>query len=156
MRRLTGMLMAQPFLEACKPETEFRPPPNPDKGTAVRYEIFGAGALFPCVCLAGQTRLVALTPCVPLSREAGEGEGAPPCAPTPLLIRVQPSGTESLKQTRFFALTPCVPLARRASEGEHAAPLSHLVGEGLGVRAKKCALPTRLVWFRPYGDKSLR
>jgi|YNPMSStandDraft_1061717.scaffolds.fasta_scaffold109733_2 hypothetical protein len=34
--------------------------------------------------VAGQTRFVALTPCIPLARLAGEGEGAPPCAPTPL------------------------------------------------------------------------
>jgi hypothetical protein len=41
----------------------------------------------------------------------------------------------------LFALTPCVPLSRRAGEGERAAPLSHAVGEGLGVRAKQRALP---------------
>jgi hypothetical protein len=42
----------------------------------------------------------------------------------------------------LFALTPCVPLARRAGEGElqgalpcAPTPLSHSVGEGLGVRA---------------------
>ena len=40
----------------------------------------------------------------------------------------------------YFALTPCVPLSRLAGEGERAAvrpytPLSHSVGEGLGVRA---------------------
>ena len=33
---------------------------------------------------------------------------------------------------------PC-PLSRKAGEGERAAPLSHAVGEGLGVRAKKRA-----------------
>jgi hypothetical protein len=32
----------------------------------------------------GQARFFALTPRAPLSRLAGEGEGAPPCAPTPL------------------------------------------------------------------------
>ena len=42
-------------------------------------------------------------------------------------------------QARLFALTPCVPLSRGAGEGERAAPLSHAVGEGLGVRAKKSA-----------------
>ena len=41
----------------------------------------------------------------------------------------------------LFALTPCVSLSRRAGEGERAAPLSHIVGEGLGVRAEKRALP---------------
>ena len=41
----------------------------------------------------------------------------------------------------LFALTPCVPLSRRAGEGERAAPLSHAVGEGLGVRAEKRARP---------------
>jgi hypothetical protein len=42
----------------------------------------------------------------------------------------------------LFALTPCIPLARRAGEGElqgalpcAPTPLSHSVGEGLGVRA---------------------
>jgi hypothetical protein len=42
----------------------------------------------------------------------------------------------------LFALTPCVPLARRAGKGElqgalpcAPTPLSHSVGEGLGVRA---------------------
>jgi hypothetical protein len=44
----------------------------------------------------------------------------------------------------YFALTPCVPLSREAGEGEPQGappftptPLSHAVGEGLGVRAKK-------------------
>jgi hypothetical protein len=43
----------------------------------------------------------------------------------------------------YFALTPCVPLSREAGEGEPQGappftptPLSHAVGEGLGVRAK--------------------
>ena len=43
-------------------------------------------------------------------------------------------------QARLVALTPCVPLSRGAGEGERAAPLSHAVGEGLGVRAKKARL----------------
>ena len=38
-------------------------------------------------------------------------------------------------QARLFVLTPFVPLSRGAGEGERAAPLSHAVGEGLGVRA---------------------
>ena len=41
----------------------------------------------------------------------------------------------------LFALTPCVSLSRRAGEGERAAPLSHIVGEGLGVRAEMRARP---------------
>ena len=51
------------------------------------------------------------------------------------LIRVHRFG-----QARLFALTPFVPLSRGAGEGERAAPLSHAVGEGLGVRAKKARL----------------
>jgi len=43
-------------------------------------------------------------------------------------------------QVRLLALTPFVPLSRGAGEGERAAPLSHAVGEGLGVRAKKACL----------------
>jgi hypothetical protein len=170
----------------------------------------------------------ALTPCVPLSREAGEGEpqGAPPCAPTPLLkgvgffsgvlahgvaeqgisasmrarrsrsqhalrwergrparnpdharkkptplsytplppcgrgaggelIGVHRFGTESLRQGRFsprgreqagapFCPHPLCPPLPRGGRGGTAGrtavrptPLSHAVGEGLGVRAKK-------------------
>ena len=72
--------------------------------------------------------LFALTPCVPLSRRAGErelqgalpcaptflfhaGEGAPPCAPTPLAHAGE-------------GAPPCAPTF-----------LSHALGEGLGVRA---------------------
>ena len=89
--------------------------------------------------------LFALTPCVPLSRRAGEGElqGAPPCAPTPLShsvgeglgVRAKQRALPANSEPKRCALTPCVPLSRRAGEGERAAPLSHAVGEGLGVRA---------------------
>ena len=83
-----------------------------------------------------------------------------PPTPCPLLIRVQRFGKESLRQGRFFpahargqarsfALTPCVPLSRRRERGNALqgappcapTPLSHAVGEGLGVRAKKRARP---------------
>ena len=78
-----------------------------------------------------------------------------PPTPCPLLIRVQRFGKESLRQGRFFpahargqarsfALTPCVPLSREAGVGEPQGappcaptPLSHTVGEGLGVRANR-------------------
>ena len=62
----------------------------------------------------------------------------------------------------LIALAPCVPLSRRAGEGERQGeppfahtPLSHPVGEGLGVRATKKRThparsePTRLVLRRP-------
>jgi FAD/FMN-containing dehydrogenase len=45
---------------------------------------------------------------------------------------------------RLVALTPCVPLSRESGEGERAAPLSHAVGEGLGVRAIHSASATLL------------
>jgi hypothetical protein len=45
---------------------------------------------------------------------------------------------------RLLALTPCVPLSRESGEGERAAPLSHAVGEGLGVRAIHSASATLL------------
>ena len=63
----------------------------------------------------------ALTPCVPLSREAGEGgnlwQGEPPFTPTPLF---REAGEEEPQ-----GAPPCAPT-----------PLSHAVGEGLGVRTK--------------------
>ena len=61
-------------------------------------------------------RLFALTPCVPLSREAGEGEtqGAPPFTPTPLFREAGEGETQGAP--------PFTPT-----------PLSHPVGEGLGV-----------------------
>ena len=45
-----------------------------DKGTTVRYEVFEAGAVFPSASVNRQALRVALTPCVPLSRGAGEGD----------------------------------------------------------------------------------
>ena len=72
-------------------------PEGADKGTAARYRSFGADAIF--------------------------------------------LGAAAVKRTRSFALTSCVPLSREAGEGERAAPLSHQVGEGLGVRATKNAHP---------------
>ena len=44
------------------------------KGTTVRHEVFEAGAIFPRAGVNGQARCVALTPFVPLSRGAGEGD----------------------------------------------------------------------------------
>ena len=49
---------------------------KPDKGTTVRHRISATGAVFPSASVNGQACLVALTPFVPLSREAGEGERA--------------------------------------------------------------------------------
>ena len=79
-------------------------------------------------------------------------------------MRVQLLGKESLGQARFFpsrcvngqvrlsALTPFVPLSREAGEGERTAPLSHAVGEGLGVRAKKTkGLYPYPLWQRGWG-----
>ena len=45
-----------------------------DKGTSVRHRIAAAGAISPSGCVSRQARLFALTPFVPLSREAGEGD----------------------------------------------------------------------------------
>ena len=84
----------------------------------------------------------ALTPCVPLSREAGEGgnlwQGEPPFTPTPLF---REAGEEEPQGAPPCAPTP---LFREAGEGETQGappftptPLSHPVGEGLGVRATK-------------------
>jgi hypothetical protein len=36
-----------------------------------------------------------------------------------------------------ISLTPLAPLSRTRARGERAAPLSHCVGEGLGVRANQ-------------------
>ena len=41
--------------------------------TAARYGISEAGTVSPSVSVNGQARPFALTPCVPLSRKAGEG-----------------------------------------------------------------------------------
>ena len=45
-----------------------------DKGTMVRHKVFEAGAIFSSASVNGWARLFALTPFVPLSREAGEGD----------------------------------------------------------------------------------
>ena len=55
-------------------------PAGADKGTTVRHGISAAGAVFPSASVNRQARRVALTPFVPLSREAGEGERAAPLA----------------------------------------------------------------------------
>ena len=84
--------------------------------------------------------LIALTPFVPLSRRAGEGERAAPLSHAVgegLGVRGEKRARPANSEPERCALTPCVPLSRRAGEGERAAPLSHAVGEGLGVRAKK-------------------
>jgi hypothetical protein len=61
------------------------------------------------------------------------------------LIRVQPSDTKSLEQARLFVPHPPCPPLPQAGEGGSAAPLSHSVGEGLGVRATKSAYPSSTV-----------
>jgi hypothetical protein len=45
-----------------------------DKGTTAWHGISAAGAVFPSASVNGQARCIALTPFVPLSREAGEAE----------------------------------------------------------------------------------
>ena len=52
------------------------PCPLPDKGTTAWHGISAAGAVFPSASVNGQARCIALTPFVPLSRLAGEGERA--------------------------------------------------------------------------------
>jgi hypothetical protein len=47
-----------------------------DKGTTAWHGISAAGAVFPSASVNGQARCIALTPFVPLSRLAGEGERA--------------------------------------------------------------------------------
>ena len=77
----------------------------------------------------------ALTPCVPLSREAGEGEpqGAPPFTPTPLF---REAGEEETQGAPPFTPTP---LFREAGEGEP---------QG----APPCALhPSPTQWKRGWG-----
>jgi hypothetical protein len=54
--------------------TAVRPYTPPDKGTTVRHEVFEAGAIFSSASVNGWARLFALTPFVPLSRLAGEGD----------------------------------------------------------------------------------
>jgi hypothetical protein len=108
-----------------------------DKGTAVGYEISGAGAPF--------------CPSPPLPPSLASGRGGKRGSPLPLcgrgagLIRVQPSDTKSLEQARLFVPHPPCPPLSQAGEGGSAAPLSHSVGEGLGVRATKSAYPSSTV-----------
>jgi hypothetical protein len=52
----------------------FTPKGGSDKGTSVRHRIAAARAIFPSASVNGWARLFALTPFVPLSREAGEGD----------------------------------------------------------------------------------
>jgi len=95
----------------------------PGKGTTVRHEVFEAGAVFPSASLNGQARWTALTPFVPLSRRAGEGD-------------------YGVRKRSFRPHAEANASALQA--GPRAAPLAHSVGEGLGVRAKKARLfPTQ-------------
>jgi D-alanyl-D-alanine carboxypeptidase len=127
----------------------------PDKGTTAWHGISAAGAFFPSASVNGQARCIALTPFVPLSREAGEGERAAGRTAarsyTPLPQRGRGAGGEGKKwappahsEPKRCTLISCIPLSRPAGEGEHAGeppfaptPLSHTVGEGQGVRADK-------------------
>ena len=114
------------------------PPLPPDKGTTVRHEVFEAGAIFPSASVNGWARLFALTPFVPLSREAGEGERAAgrttvrPYTPRPRSGRG--AGGEGYKN----AHTPA------RSELKRCTLISPLPqgGRGAGVRAKQHA-PSR-------------
>jgi hypothetical protein len=134
------------------------PPPNPDKGTSVRHRIAAARAIFPSASVNWQVRCIALTPFVPLSRLRERGnalQGAPPCAPTPLShsvgeglgVRAKKRALPANSEPKRCALTPFVPLSRLRERGNALqgappcapTPLSHSVGEGLGVRAKKRA-----------------
>ena len=136
-----------------------------DKGTSVRHRIAAARAIFPSASVNGWARLFAHTPFVPLSRLAGEGERAA-VRPHPSLpqrgeglgVRAK-SGrtlpTANPSDVPLSALSPsparqergimeCGSEATAHAEsnasalqtGQRAAPLSHAVGEGLGVRAK--------------------
>jgi hypothetical protein len=128
------------------------------KGTTVRHEVFEAGAIFPSASANRQLRCIALTPFVPLSRRRERGnalQGAPPCAPTPLSHTVgEGLGVRAKKRARLAhselkrcTLISFVPLSRLRERGNALqgappcapTPLSHTVGEGLGVRAKKRA-----------------
>jgi len=90
------------------------PPSTAGKGTTVRHEVFEAGAIFSRASVNRQARRVALTPFVPLSREAGEGD------------------LECGSEASAYAEAN----ASALQTGQRAAPLSHAVGEGLGVRAE--------------------
>ena len=129
-----------------------------------RGGLWSAEAELPPDAEADASALQTCPRAAPLAHAVGEGlgvrakQGASPCVPTPLLVRVHRFGTESLRQGRFSprgrerAGAPCCPHppapspARRergnALQGATPCaptPLSHAVGEGLGVRAKKRA-----------------
>jgi len=55
---------------------------------------------------------------------------------------------EIYPKRHFFCTRPMYPyqLSRGAGEGERAAPLSHCVGEGLGVRANSIRQAQPQVW----------
>ena len=86
----------------------------------------------------------------PLSHAVGEGlgvrakQGAPPCVPTPLLVRVHRFGTESLRQGRFSprgrerAGAPCcphppAPSPARRERGNARLPSPTLWARGVGA-----------------------
>ena len=75
----------------------------------------GAGTVFPSVGVNGQARRGALTPCVPLSREAGEGDYG--------------------VRKRSFRLMLKLTLQHSKQVSVRLTPLPQRVGEGLGVRA---------------------
>ena len=81
--------------------------PCADKGTSVRHRIAAAGAIFPSGCVGRQARRLP----------------SPPVSPSP-------AGRER-------GIVKCGSGASALQIGQRAAPLSHAVGEGLGVRAKK-------------------
>ena len=98
-----------------------------DKGTTVRYEVFEAGAVFPSASVNRQALRVALTPGVPLSRGAGEPEGRE--------RGIMECGSEASAHAEANASA--------LQTGQRTVPLSHDVGEGLGVRAESGrTLPT--------------
>jgi hypothetical protein len=129
-------------------------PEGADKGTSVRHRIAAAGAIFPSGCVGRQARRVALTPCVPLLKGVGFLRACLLAEP-PNRVFLSPCGRDarvpSTRDAGSAGVPPAMPTARektypfkvspspagRAGEGERAAPLSHQVGEGLGVRAKK-------------------
>ena len=119
-----------------------------DKGTTVRYEVFEAGAVFPSASVNRQALRVALTPCVPLSRLAGEGDkgGEGNTARPPVHAHAGKIAPASVILCRtdvpLSALSPSP--ARRAREGRTAVrPYTPLppCGRGAGVRATKNAHP---------------
>ena len=74
----------------------------------------------------------------PLSHSVGEGLG----------VRAKKRAHLAHSELKRCTLTSCVPLSREAGEAERQGappcaptPLSHSVGEGLGVRAKKTQAP---------------